>query len=110
MKVLYGEGIANHTGPESWVSGREAWDEALIGEQVGQPLSYVTKHVRSADAVCGAAGHTGGCVIASARPASRSLRPWRACEASGTGTERSRAWPPEGGWSAPGRPEGRSRR
>jgi len=109
VRVLYGEGIANHTGPESWVSGREAWDEALTGEQVGQPLSYVTKHVRSADAVRVAAGNTSRCAIASACPAPRSLRPWRACETSGTGTERSHAWPPEGGWSAPGRPEGRSR-
>ena len=32
MKVLYGEGVANHTGPESCVDARKGIGEALIGE------------------------------------------------------------------------------
>ena len=39
MQVLYGEGLASHTGPESCVAVREDRCEALTGECVGQPLS-----------------------------------------------------------------------
>src|ERR1700736_5457672 len=38
-QVLYGEGLASHTGPESCVAVREDRCEALTGECVGQPLS-----------------------------------------------------------------------
>ena len=34
MKVLRSEGVANHTGPESCVAGREAIGEALTGMRV----------------------------------------------------------------------------
>ena len=39
MKVLYGEGVAIHTGPESCVGIREDAGEASAGERIGQPLS-----------------------------------------------------------------------
>jgi hypothetical protein len=39
MKESYGEGVANHTGPESCIVVREGEDEALTGERAGQPLS-----------------------------------------------------------------------
>ena len=39
MRVHYGEGVANHTGPESCVDIREDAGEALTGERIGQPLS-----------------------------------------------------------------------
>ena len=39
MKVHYGEGVANHTGPESCAVHREVCGEALTGERAGQPLS-----------------------------------------------------------------------
>jgi hypothetical protein len=39
MRVPYGEGIANHTGPESCVGGREAVGETLTGEHAGRVLS-----------------------------------------------------------------------
>ena len=39
MRVLCSEGIANHTGPESYVVHREMQGEALPGESVGQPQS-----------------------------------------------------------------------
>lgn len=39
MKVSYGKGIANHTGPESCVSGSNSTGEALAGEKAGRTLS-----------------------------------------------------------------------
>jgi len=39
MKVPYGEGLANHTGPESCVCNRKDAGEALTGVSAGQVLS-----------------------------------------------------------------------
>src|SRR4051812_954735 len=39
MKESHGEGVANHTGPESCTGGRKAAGEALTGEDAGQVLS-----------------------------------------------------------------------
>jgi len=39
MKEPYGEGLANHTGPESCMGGRKAAGEALTGENAGEVLS-----------------------------------------------------------------------
>ena len=39
MKEPYGEGLANHTGPESCGGGSNAMAEALTGECIGQVLS-----------------------------------------------------------------------
>ena len=39
VQVPYDEGRASHIGPESCVSDREVWGEALTGEAVGQVLS-----------------------------------------------------------------------
>jgi hypothetical protein len=39
VKVLFGEGVANHTDPESCAATREGRSEALTGDSVGQPLS-----------------------------------------------------------------------
>jgi hypothetical protein len=75
VKVHDSEGLANRTGPESCVNGREAVREALTGDRAGQPLSGV-KLVRSADALEKAEGNTGWRVNASASPAPRRLRPW----------------------------------
>jgi hypothetical protein len=55
-------GRASHIGPESCVSDREVWGEALTGEAMGQALSHVTKLVRDADTFCVAEGNTEGCV------------------------------------------------
>jgi hypothetical protein len=55
------KGRANHIGPESCVSRREVWSEALTGLSVGQVSSHVTKSVRDADAFCVAEGSTVGC-------------------------------------------------
>ncbi len=75
MQVLYSEGLASHTGPESCVGHREVAGEALTGVRVGRPLSRERKSVRGADGVCGPEGNTLGCVIASARGTLRGLRP-----------------------------------
>ncbi len=50
MKVLYGEGIANHTGPESCGAAREGVAEALTGVRMGRVLSRES-FLRDADAV-----------------------------------------------------------
>jgi hypothetical protein len=109
VQVPYDEGGASHIGPASCVSDREVWGEALTGEAMGQVLSHVTKPVRDADAVCGAAGNTAGCAIASAPPVPRGQRPWHVVEAFCTGTGRSQGWPPEKRRSASGRRQSRSR-
>jgi hypothetical protein len=57
------KGRANHIGPESCVSRREVWGEALTGVSVGQVLSRVTKIVRDADAFCVAEGSMVGWVL-----------------------------------------------
>ena len=67
VQVPYGEGVANHTGPESCADGREAAREALTGVRVGQPLSGVRLHVRSADAIQSAEGNTPWRASASAK-------------------------------------------
>ena len=102
------KGRANRIGPESCVSHREVWHEALTGAPVGQALSRESSVVRDADAVCGAEGNMVGCAIASAPLVPRGLRPWHGGETSCTGTGRSHAWPTCDGRSALGRPEGRS--
>jgi hypothetical protein len=38
VKVHYGEGLAHHTGPESYGAHREVGGEALTGERAGQRL------------------------------------------------------------------------
>jgi RNA-directed DNA polymerase len=43
MKEPHGEGLANHTGPESCVGRREAAGEALTGVHADQPLSCEIK-------------------------------------------------------------------
>ena len=39
VKVLYGEGVASHIGPEPCVGTREGDSEASAGERIGQPSS-----------------------------------------------------------------------
>lgn len=78
MKVLYGEGVANHASPESCVLGREVGIEALTGEHVGWVLSRERIN-RDADAVLTAEGHTTKRANASASPVPRGPRPQHAC-------------------------------
>lgn len=51
MKVLYGEGLAPHTGSESCVAACKGCGEALTGERAGRVLSLENDVFRSADAI-----------------------------------------------------------
>ena len=76
MQVHYGEGVANHTDPESCAAYREVCGEALTGERAGQPLSHEIFLIQDADAFTFAEGKTNGRVTASARTVLRGRRPW----------------------------------
>ena len=77
VQVLYGEGLASHTGPESCVAVREDRCEALTGECVGQPLSGENQ-LRGADVLRPSEGNT-ACVDSARRsPTPRRRRPWHA--------------------------------
>jgi len=78
VQVHYGEGVANHTDPESCAVYREVCGEALTGERAGQPLSHEIFLIQDADVVTFAEGKTNGCTIASARTVLRGRRPWHA--------------------------------
>lgn len=75
MKVLYGEGIAGHTGSESCVIVREDNGEALTGVRAGWVSSLENVFIRSADGLRPSEGYTGRIVIARFGRASRGLRP-----------------------------------
>ena len=75
MGVLYGEGVASHTGPESCVGVREGVGEALTGERAGRPLSRDRHVFPGADVVDRTEGNTDGRETASARAARRGRRP-----------------------------------
>jgi hypothetical protein len=51
VQVHYGEGVANHTDPESCAAYREVCGEALTGERAGQPLSHEIFLIQDADEV-----------------------------------------------------------
>ena len=77
MQVPYGEGVANHTGPEPCADACKGAGEASSGECTGQPLnSRKTYHpecrhsLRMWKAICT------GAPIASARTTRRGHRPW----------------------------------
>jgi hypothetical protein len=76
VQVHYGEGVANHTGPESCAASREGCGEALTGERAGQVLSRETLLIQDADVVTFAEGKTNGRVNASTRSVRRGRRPW----------------------------------
>jgi hypothetical protein len=74
VQVHYGEGVANHTGPESCGCGREAAREALTGVRAGQVWSGESNVVRGADAVVAAEGNRNGSVSARTWATPRRLR------------------------------------
>ena len=76
MQVPDNKEVANHVVPESCVSHREVWCEALTGVRIGQPLSRDRNEVPGAHAVPKAEGNTSGRVIASAPTTRRGRRPW----------------------------------
>jgi hypothetical protein len=77
VQVLYGEGLASRTGPESCVAVREDRCEALTGECVGQTLSGENQ-LRGADVLRPSEGNT-ACVDSARRPPTpRRRRTWHA--------------------------------
>ena len=76
MQVHCDEGAAIRIGPEPCAVIREGVGEASAGERIGQPLSCENKIVPGADVLRNAEGNMDGGIIASARPARRSRRPW----------------------------------
>ena len=64
MQVRYGEGVANHIGPEPCSVVRKDGGEASVGERRGQPLSLAKIVIPGADAVANAEGNTDGRVNA----------------------------------------------
>jgi hypothetical protein len=77
VKVLYGEGLASRTGPESCGVSCEGCGEALTGESVGQPLSGVNQ-IRGADAFRPAEGNMACVANARRLSAPRRRRTWDA--------------------------------
>ena len=76
MQVRYGEGVANHIGPEPCAVVRKDGGEASVGEHIGQPLSRENLSNSGADVFRITEGNTDGRVIASVRPARRGRRTW----------------------------------
>ena len=76
MQVRYGEGVANHIGPEPCAVVRKDGGEASVGERTGQPLSLAKIVIPGADAVANAEGNTDGRVNASAQMTRRGRRTW----------------------------------
>jgi hypothetical protein len=75
MKEPYGEGLANHTDPESCGGVREGMAEALTGTRAGRPLSRESLLLRSADAVShGGRQHRGASLSRDALRTPRGLR------------------------------------
>ena len=67
MKVHYGEGLANHAGPESCGVFREEQAEALTGVRAGQAIEPRNQILQGAGAVQEAEGNIAGGASASRR-------------------------------------------
>jgi hypothetical protein len=78
VQVHYGEGIANHIGPEPCVGSRKDVSEASAGERAGQPLSRDRKLIPGADAVCVVEGNMSKSANASTWATRRGRRTWHA--------------------------------
>ena len=76
MQVRYGEGVANHIGPEPCAVVRKDGGEASVGERTGQPLSLAKIVIPGADAIANAEGNTFGRVKASVHTTRRGRRTW----------------------------------
>jgi len=51
MRESYGEGAANHTGPESFVAHRKGRHEALSGERRARTWNRETSKLQDTDAL-----------------------------------------------------------
>ena len=89
MKESYGEGLANHIGPESCAFVRKNKGEALTGERAGWVWSREDPEVQGADAVLRVEGNTERIDSARDAPTLRGQRPRARTETLHTGTGRS---------------------
>ena len=62
MQVPYGEGVANHTGPEPCADVRKGVGEASAGERTGQPSSRESLILPDADVVINTEGNMGSAI------------------------------------------------
>jgi len=94
MQAPYGEGVANHTGPESCVVARKGRGEALTGVQAGWVLSRENRVDFGVPTpyLC-AEGHTGGVVMRDAPRTPRGQRPQARLETLHTEAGRSHVRP-----------------
>jgi hypothetical protein len=60
VQVPYGEGVANHIGPEPCPDVRKGAGEASAGECAGQPLNRERPIIPGADTVPNVEGHRHG--------------------------------------------------
>jgi RNA-directed DNA polymerase len=94
MRVPYGEELATHTGPESYVDSRKAIGEALTGGVRAGLLSRERYcKLQGADAVPKVEGNTGCIDTARCSWTQRGQRPRARTQAPCTGTGRSHVWP-----------------
>jgi hypothetical protein len=90
MKEPYGEGLANHTGPESCGDGSNVMAEALTGVSVGQVLSREILFNFGVPTLWDNTEGNIGCIaIARYIRALRGRRPWACTETPYAGTGRS---------------------
>ena len=90
MKEPYGEGVANHTGPESCGGGSNAMAEALTGVRAGQVLSReILLNFRVPTLWDAAEGNIRHVVSARDAGTLRGRRPWACTETPYAGAGRS---------------------
>ena len=89
MKEPYGEGVANHAGPESCGDGSNAMAEALTGEYAGGLLSSEIKSFRVPTLWSEGEGNMGCSASASCSPTGGVFRTLACVEAPCAGTGRS---------------------
>lgn len=82
MKEPYGEGVANHTGPESCGGGSNAMAEALTGVRAGQVLSREILLNFGVPTLWDSAEGNIGCIVRAR--CSRALRGRRPCACTKT--------------------------
>ncbi len=100
MRVLYGEGLATHSGPESCVCNRKGAGEALTGGAASRDIEPRKSHKdQDASAVHLSEGQHQIGRNGEADRVLRGRRPRARAQTFHAGTERSWAWPDEDGRS-----------
>ena len=93
MQVPYGEGVANHAGPEPCADVRKGVGEASAGERTGQPLNRERPIIPGADTVPNVEGYMHGRADRERLDDPAWSQTLACAEASCTGTGRSHGRP-----------------